>query len=143
MSYCRFSTDDHTSDVYVYESDQGFEVMVASNRRVLTEPLPRVDVRELSDVDFDAAKAGNEVEQAKIDDWLARGKERSRVLDEAELVPIGGSYDGAQFTYDEPGRATSALRHLRASGYHVPAGVIESLDSEQDDIEAAAMKARS
>lgn len=32
MSYVRFSSDNFKSDVYVYESDDGFVVYVASNR---------------------------------------------------------------------------------------------------------------
>lgn len=137
MSYCRWSSDDHQSDVYVYESPQGFEIHVASHRRILSEPLPRMGLAELTEIDHEAAKAGDPVEQAKVADWLARNRERGRILDAAELAPIGGPYDGASFTHDEPGQAASALRHLRAAGYHVPAGVIEDLDAEQDEMEAS------
>lgn len=140
MSYCRFrsgNTPAESSDVYVYESPDGIEVHVAANRVVVSEPLPRLSVMELTEIDHDAAKAGDPVEQAKVDDWMARNRERRRILDEADSVPIGGPYDGASFTHDEPGQAASALRHLRAVGYHVPDGVIETLDEEQDELEAS------
>lgn len=140
MSYCRFTTGNtpaESSDVYVYESPQGFEVHVATARLVPAEPLPELNIMELTEIDHDAAKAGDPVEKAKVEDWLARDRERHRILEQAQRVHIGGPYDGASFTHDEPGQAASALRHLRAAGYLVPAGVIEELDAEQDELEAA------
>jgi len=35
MSYCRWSTDNFNCDIYAYESDAGYEIHVANNRRRL------------------------------------------------------------------------------------------------------------
>src|SRR5574337_1224384 len=40
MSYCRHSTDDFHSDVYTYESREGWITHVAANRLIFEEPLP-------------------------------------------------------------------------------------------------------
>jgi hypothetical protein len=46
MSYCRFSTDNFNSDVYVYESEQGYVVHIAENRYVFDRSLlPKVTLR--------------------------------------------------------------------------------------------------
>lgn len=54
MSYCRFSTDDFRSDIYCYESIEGYQIHVAAFRYVLAEPMsPKIDL--LSNVDVAVA----------------------------------------------------------------------------------------
>lgn len=53
MSYCRFSSDNWKSNVYAYESVEGFEVYVASHRIVDELPPLLKYSEETKDAFFD------------------------------------------------------------------------------------------
>ncbi len=117
MSYCRWSTDDFQSDVYVYESDWGFVIHVASARRVFNEPLPpQVDLHE------------------DIDGWLKRHNKVTQMCETATMVPLELEGAGETYTYRDPREAATKLRELKAAGFYVPEGVPEELEAEGEPI---------
>lgn len=104
MSYCRWSSDSHRSDVYAYQSDTGFEIDIARYRHDLPDDAvaPTFD-----DPDW----------PAKYDAWI-------ETLRASELVPIGLPFDGQRFVYDTEDEMMAKLAELAAIGYHVPAGLL-------------------
>lgn len=109
MAYCRFSSDNSKSDVYVYEGERGYHVEVATTRLVEdAPPLPGI-----SDPDF----------------WQ-KNKQQGKWLSTAEREKIGGPYDGQCRTFDHVEDATAFLVELIELGYHVPVGVIGDMENE-------------
>lgn len=113
MSYCRFSSDNFTSDFYIYESDQGFEVHVAWSRHVCPEPLPALPVIE------DTPECREE--------WLVTNEVRRRLLDEAVLEPIDLPYAGTSHTFDSGVEAARFVTMLVDLGFNVPGNVVMAL----------------
>ncbi len=103
MSYCRFSSEHWTSDVYVYESCRGFVIHVAEARHTSSEPYP-VPPELLWERPPD-----------EILYWLNKERDWLRA---AVLTPIGLSRDGAVIETGTPAEAdlnkTSANRKIRA-----------------------------
>lgn len=112
MSYCRFSSDDHQCDVYVFESVNGFEVHVAAMRVVFKEPLPP------------------QVPMEDVEAFVARIHHVSKMLEQATWTPIRLSHDGASFTFDDPRDCADFLLQLKAEGYLVPQYAINALQDE-------------
>jgi hypothetical protein len=114
MSYCRFSSNDFQCDVYCYASTYGgYITHVAAARHVFKQELPPA----LS-------------EDASIVEMLARYKRMMELVNGAELVPIGGPYDGADFNDPTASAAADRLEQLRAAGYRVPQYAIDELREE-------------
>lgn len=113
MAYCRFS---YESDVYVYESAQGWELHVASNRHTSEAPFPG----------FKAEWSAQE-----IPELVARYKAQAEWYANAKLVPIGLEHAGKSYTYDTPQECAVSLGFLRDLGYTVPEHVIETLMTEE------------
>jgi hypothetical protein len=114
MSYCRFSCNDHQSDVYAYHDVSGsFATHVARVRFEFDAPLPpQIAMSE------------------DIDGWLRRHLQVSKMVDCAKRVPINGPYDGRTF-YDADAQAClERLVRLQDSGYRVPAHALEELRAE-------------
>lgn len=119
MSYCRWSSDDFRSDVYVYESAGGVDVHVARSRLpaeffdTLPEPIP------YSLENFAA--------------WYERGREVGALVDAAsgDAEPIDLPHAGTSCTFADHAEAADALEWLAALGYHVPDGVIDDLRADQ------------
>ena len=101
MAYCRWSSDNWKSDVYVFESDRGVEIHVAG-MRYLGE-APQGDY-------FDP------VHFQKLQNWL----------EETERIKIGGPSDGHSYVGDYE-ETILTLERLKSEGYHVPSYVIEDL----------------
>ena len=112
MSYCRFSSDDWRSDVYVYESECGFQIHVAGNRIVGDIPSVTVD---LSDTDAFLLQY-----RAQMDTIAVATREKI-------ILPYAGEY----FVYTSAGETADWLEHLREVGYRIPGGVIEMLREEE------------
>lgn len=115
MSYCRFSSDDFRSDVYVYWSFLGgITTHVAGSKVVFDEslppevPFPHCDVR-----------AFVEREIVVLD-----------IVKRSRRVPIGLPNDGATFSDATPGACADRLEALRAEGYRVPQSAIDALRAE-------------
>jgi len=112
MSYCRWSSDGWRSDVYVYESSDGFEIHVARYKRVHPDPCPTVD--------YTSPDAAEQDEAA--DRWL----------DESRLEPLSLPCDGASFCFATPREAACKLRELHQEGYHIPLHALGALAEEED-----------
>ena len=124
MSYCRFSSDDHQCDVYVYADCRGgYTTHVAARRRVFNEPLPP----EI------------EVSSDTIDAWLARHRSVMAMCERSEMVPIGLPHDGETFEHATASECAEHMAYLLELGYRVPQDVIRILQEEalgmQDKIE--------
>lgn len=122
MSFCRFSDNNWKSDVYAYESAEGFELHVASKRVVGEVPaMPRIS-------DIPSIEPG---------EFLRAHQAQHAFLETAERVPIGGPHDGESFRYPTLGDLYNALLELRFDGYHVPEfaleGIREELGEENDE----------
>ena len=112
MSYCRFSGDNWKSDVYCYESKDGFELHVAGMRHSGNIP-PLLEWGAVS-----------------TEQWFIRYHEQADAVSAAELVPIGGPHDGESFLYPTLDDLYNALLELRFDGYHVPDFALEAIKEE-------------
>lgn len=105
MAYCRFSDDSFRSDIYCYESEEGFVVNVADTRYFFSEPVP--DLPE----DF----------------WNLSPEEINRhfvlmreIIERSKKEPILLPDAGATFVFDDHQSAIDKLVKLRNSGFRVP-----------------------
>ena len=115
MSYCRFSTDDFRSDVYVYDGGN-IILMIASNKYEYGNiKLP--DPINLSD---------------NPTAWFERYQTVRKILDTLPRVPLDHPDAGKTFEYDSPGACADKLISLAAEGVYVPDNVIEALREEQE-----------
>lgn len=110
MSYCRWSSEDFTSDVYVYEtfSDDPaglFITHVACSKHDITlPPLPPI----------------SEWEAFGFDKVAEIRKQRNALLQAAELVPLNGPHDGESFEDIGLPALLERLLYLQSVGYRVP-----------------------
>lgn len=119
MSYCRFSSNDYQSDVYVYWSFLGgISTHVAGARVVFDEPLPPKIPFPHCDV-----RAFVEREIAVLE-----------IVKRSKRVPIGLPNDGAMFFDATPRDCVARLEALRAEGYRVPQGAIDALLAEAREV---------
>lgn len=112
MSYCRWSSDNWKSDVYVYEAKEGFIIHVAGARYVGNIP-PLLGWND-----------------ATQDEYFARYKEQMDFVKQAVTVDIGGEFDGVDFTLATLEELRDKLREIAAAGYHVPEYVFETITEE-------------
>jgi hypothetical protein len=120
VSYCRWSSEDWKSDVYVYQDVNGWTTHVAGLKSAYTGELPPY-------VDLSA-----DFTDAEVTAWWNRNQHVRELMNE-RLVPIGLAYDGESFSDPTPGACADRLEHLRAVGYHVPEGAIIALRAEHMD----------
>lgn len=123
MSYCRFSSDNFGSDVYCYESQDGFVIHVAACRCESDTPIPTVAGFEEWGV------------SVSFDDVVRQMGERDAWLDSARRVPIGLPFDGESFCIADAADAAEWLMGLVAHGYQVPQRAIDALWEEAKDEE--------
>jgi hypothetical protein len=118
MAYCRWSSDNWKSDVYVYEGDC-FVIHVASRRRVGVENLPPEPLATITSDDRDV--------------WMKKYREHREMLESLPLVDIGLPHDGETIECSDASDCVAALLLLRAEGYHVPQHAIDALAEEIKD----------
>lgn len=114
MSYCRWSSDDYTCDVYVYESDDGWTTHVAGVR-------VQWDERRPAPIKFDPNN---------LQPWLDRHSQVMDLLDEMPRQVIGLPHDGDTFVDETPGECAERLTSLARLGYNVPESAIAALQEE-------------
>jgi hypothetical protein len=100
--------------VYVYQSQGGWEIHVASGRYVFKQPLPER-------VPFS---------QDNIAAFMARQAKLQEMIDAADVVPIDLPCAGESFTESSPSECAESLEYLRGLGYHVPQYAIDALREE-------------
>lgn len=117
MSYCRWSTNDFTCDIYCYEScDGGWDIHIAALRhrlRSLPPPVP-----------FDLEN---------LDPWFERHKKVMKMVHRAKRYPIGLPYDGESYNEPTAGDAAKRLIALKETGYNVPQEAIDALIEESEE----------
>lgn len=151
MSYCRFSSDNWKSDVYVYEDvGGGWTTHVAMRRRKI-QPIPDIlcsrfagRVHEWSGCNMNPETLEftypnifkKYVYRAWISvvvfwhKWIHGG-----TLHLIPLHPIGLAFDGESFSDGTALECAKRLEWLRAMGYHVPQKAIDALRSEESETE--------
>jgi hypothetical protein len=128
MSYCRWSSDDYQCDVYVYQSDYGYECHVAGRRR----DFARAGLNVPEPVEFSAENA---------DAWVARHVAVGTLLDDERWddpnfvgwAHLPEPYAGESYTVATAQECADLLRQIRAAGFNVPESVIEKLQQEAAD----------
>lgn len=114
MSYCRWSTDDHMCDLYVYDSvSGGIAIHVAGNRIIYKEPLPE----PVSYLDIEA--------------FFEREQRVGDMIDNADRVNISLPYAGESWDGLSNDEAIERLIELRHLGYRFPEHVIGMI--QEDD----------
>lgn len=126
MSYCRFSSDDFTSDLYVYEGGEGVVIHVAS-RRYGPEYVEALPAPVALDPDDGVAWEA----------WVSRRAEVSALGLRHELHPIGLPHDGGDLYGLHHDEAAEIVDYLEALGYRVPAGVAALLREDAQFPEGA------
>ena len=126
MSYCRWSSDDWLSDLYVYESRHGWEVLVAGRRspqeyRDALALLPDADVTDWRD---------EQQTRRYFERYFERSQAALELHETFPLEDIDLPHAGDMVTFDTPDEAADACEWLAACGYHVPDGVVDALRSE-------------
>lgn len=107
MSYCRFSTDNFQSDVYVYPHILGGITIHVANNRITTKP-PEGGVF--------------------ADGW-------TEWIESCDREPIGGEHDGACYSCGSIEEAIEKLYELRSKGYRVPTSAFERLLADMEPSE--------
>ena len=120
MSYCRWSSDNHACDVYVYQDYTGaYVIHVACNKpvgEIPKLPYPVTDTKE----------------------FVVAYKAHHEFLRTCERAPIGLEYDGKTFIDGSPSECAMRLERLRDMGYRVPQYAIDALHEEQKEIDDGA-----
>lgn len=117
MSYCRWSSDNHKCDAYVYDSIDGVTLHLAGNRHVGDIPIVPV-FGSVSEAEF-----------------LSASKAQREFLIDAKIVPIKLPYAGESFTFDSPGECAVMIKELIEIGYNIPNWVIGILLEEQEELD--------
>lgn len=112
MSYCRWSSDDFSCDIYCYESEVGYMVHVASQRVV-------GDVPKLTSWSHE-----------NTDEYFQNYYKQMEFMETAEYGPINLPCDGETFCFDTAADCAFKLIELKDMGYNVPQHAIDSLMEE-------------
>ena len=125
MSYCRFSTNDFTCDLYVYaDARGGFTAHVAVRRRTGTLPESFENLCDL------AGKIPD-------DEWKARNKAYWAAIETAESTDLPAPSTGNYFNTETPGEMADKLITLRGEGFNVPSNAIAELREDQSELDAS------
>ena len=113
MAYCRFSSDNFRSDVYVYEGiGGGFVMHLAGNRYV--GDIPEVPA----------------IGTVSMEKFLAAHKKQMDYLKNAKTERIELPHAGESFVCSTAKECAEFLEKFKALGYRVPEGVIPALLEE-------------
>lgn len=113
MSYCRFSSDNFRSDVYVYYGDDGYTCHVASRKISNIDECPEISI-SLSLEDNQKFIERYRLRQEWMENYATR-------------IPIEHELAGTTFTTDTPDEMIEELIYLRGQGFHVPQNAIDAL----------------
>lgn len=115
MSYCRFSTDNWGSDVYVYDAYTGITVIVSRNRYADDAAMPKVPpLGSVPNGEFMRAYRAQQ-------EWIKHAKR----------VPIGLGRDGDVYDRMSAEQAADLLLELQGLGYRVPKQAIDALRADE------------
>lgn len=149
MSYCRWSSDNFMSDVYVYEDCYGGWTTHVAGNRLAFPPIPGFPLRWVSGLGqkWDAAsrtviypdkwrKAAGSAYFWFYAKWEAV---RSWMIGRIPRRRLPLPHAGKRYNDDTPGECADRLADLRAAGFNVPQYAIDSLREEQADLDRKAV----
>lgn len=115
MSYCRFSSDNHKSDVYVYASVYGgFDVHIAKKRYRNADQIPELPfILDCSVEEFNAA-------YTRQREWF----------EDAETEDIDLIYAGSYKNLSTLAETKEFLLELKDIGYYIPESCLERINEE-------------
>ena len=113
MSYCRFSTDNFKSDVYVYYGDDGYTCHIASRKIANIDECPQISI-----------SLSLEDNQQYIERYRLR---QEWMENYANRISINHELAGTTFTTDTSDEMAEELLYLREQGFHVPQTAIDKL----------------
>jgi hypothetical protein len=121
MSYCRFSSDNFRSDVYVYYGDDGYTCHIAARKISNIDQCPEISI-SLNLEDNQKFIERYQQRQAWMENYALR-------------VPIKHDLAGTTFTTNTSEEMVEELLFLRQEGFHVPQNAIDALSllSEDED----------
>ena len=120
MSYCRWSSDDWRSDLYVYEHCGGWwQIHIAGNR---LDPMPPRVERGLLTTD--------------PKEWMRQYREQGEAVSVGGRTKIDHPLAGESFQCVTPGECADRIEDLIAAGFCVPNGVVEELREEDAALRA-------
>ena len=130
MSYCRFSSDDFKSDVYLYYSVFNcYTLHIAGARAVSSKPRPSVDK-------VYAVRPPKGAPRKEVMAWSrklqAANKALIKWLDNAKRVPIKNRYAGQTLDLRTAREVYYKLLELKNLGYHVPDYAIKAIRDEAE-----------
>lgn len=130
MSYCRWSSDDFTCDLYVYAAVYGgWTTHVAGRRHVIDPsvlgPWPKVTDPE---------------DKAQVEAWGDRYRRMMALVGDSVMEDINLPHAGESFADDSPGECADRVESLRALGYKVPDSAITRLRAEQAELDEAKLR---
>jgi hypothetical protein len=127
MSYCRWSSDGHKCDVYVYEHyADGYVCHVAARKIVNLDEAPECPSFFIYPTD-EKGRLSDE----SLNDYMVKHRAWMKWLqDEAIHEDIGLEFDGETFSCDTATDMGNQLKMLQNMGYRVPDYAIEALWEE-------------
>jgi hypothetical protein len=124
MSYCRWSSDNWTSDVYVYYNVSNlYCIHVAGMRIEGIENLPRNN-------ELDRKFWADELDEDEMKQYQELYESQMRFIDSCPQVKIGGKYDGDSFYLETIEDLIEKLEDIQSHGYHVPTWLFDDLREE-------------
>lgn len=130
MSYCRFSSDRHGCDVYVYaDVHGGYTCHVAARKIVNLHEAPHCP--DL--IDYPRGGNGEITEEALADFVVKHRAYMDWLQNEAIRENIGLEFDGETFNTETATSMGNELKLLQTMGYSVPEYAIEALWEEGKD----------
>lgn len=115
MSYCRWSSDDFSSDLYCYEDCAGgFTTHVAGRRVIYSEPLP----------------PPIELTADNVPQWHERHQKVMEMHRTGQMAAINLPHVGETFNDDTLEEFLDRLVYLRDIGYRFPDYVIDTVKEE-------------
>lgn len=144
MSYCRFSSDNWRSDVYVYEHcGGGFVTHVAGNKRIF-QPIPDIPHSWMPRFGAEFVRAERRVVYPSRWHQFAANRVYSvwalwhRLhMFSLSVIPsknIGLPHDGEALSDDTASECADRLESLQAIDYHVPQYAIDTLREEAAEV---------
>lgn len=116
MSYCRFSSDDFQSNVYVYEHVHGGYFTHVASRKLIS------DIPKLSPPS-----------DKSLDNFVESYRAQSAAIKVAEFAPIGLPYDDENFVDDTLPELLNRLTMLKEVGYHIPQEAFDRIKAEIEE----------
>ncbi|WP_343638988.1 hypothetical protein [Roseateles sp.] len=143
MSYCRWSSDNFRSDVYVYENVSGYWTTHVAGRRRLIPPIPEFPYRWIPRFGGEYVQAERRVVYpsrtarlcASVFFAIVAGWNRLHYAS-LRLIPsraLNLPHDGETLNDVSAAECAKTLILLRNLGYHVPQFAIEALRAEAEE----------